>query len=121
MGAVDLEGYEVVAINPRHPAHIDVRDDATHQLESGICGIVRGRLILLAALVVALDNIGVASADHALDLAEEIVEHVAPVADHVQDDAAAVLLAIVPGRPLRFLPIALEHPISELATDREHA
>src|SRR6185312_13756262 len=66
-------------------------------------------------------DIGCAEAGDALDLAEEIVEDVAPVADHVEDDAAAVLAAIVPRRPLRLLPTALEHPIAELAAYREHA
>ena len=61
------------------------------------------------------------SAAHALDLAEQIVEHVAPVADHVQNNAAAVLAAVIPRRPLRLLPAALEHPIAELAAHREHA
>ena len=56
-----------------------------------------------------------------MHLAEQVVEHVAPVADHVEDHAAAVLGAVVPGRPLRRLPVALEHPVAELAAHREHA
>src|SRR5215510_7665444 len=43
------------------------------------------------------------------------------MAEHVEDDAAAVLLAVVPRRPLRRLPVALEHPIAELAAHRESA
>ena len=48
--------------------------------------------------------------------------HVAPVAEHVEDDAAAVALAVVPRRALRRdAPVALEHPVAELAAHREHA
>src|SRR6202043_271059 len=75
---------------------------------------------LLALLVKPLRNIRGAEAAHAFDLAKEIVEHVAPVADHIQNDAAAVLFAIIPRRPLRFLPAAFEHPVAELAAHREH-
>src|SRR5215472_10429408 len=43
------------------------------------------------------------------------------MAEHVEDDAAAILLAVVPRWPLRRLPVALEHPIAELAAHREDA
>src|SRR5207344_2911311 len=102
-------------------AHVDMRDHAALEAEGGVGGIIRGCLVLLAVLAEPLRNIRGAGAAHALDLAEEIVEHVAPVADHVEDDAAAVLAAIIPRRALRFLPAALEHPVAELAAHREHA
>src|SRR5690606_25653906 len=38
-----------------------------------------------------------------------------------EDDAAAIGLAVVPGGALRRLPVALEHPVSELAAHREDA
>ncbi len=43
------------------------------------------------------------------------------MAEHVEDDAAALGFAVVPGRPLRGLPVALEHPVAEIALDREDA
>ena len=43
------------------------------------------------------------------------------MANHVENDAAAVFGAIIPRRPLRFLPISFEDPIAELAAHREHA
>ena len=61
-----------------------------------------------------------AEAAYRLHLAEQVIEHVAPVAEHVEDDPPAVLRAIVPRRPLRRLPVALEHPVAELAPDRQH-
>jgi hypothetical protein len=62
-----------------------------------------------------------AEAEHALHVAEQIVEHVAPVAQHVEDDAAALGALVVPGRSLRGLPVALEHPVAEVALDRQDA
>ena len=50
-----------------------------------------------------------------------MIEHVAPVTEHVDDDAAVVLLAIVPRWTLRRLPIAFEHPIAEFAAHTEDA
>jgi hypothetical protein len=44
--------------------------------------------------------VGGAEATDALDVAEQVVDDVAPVAEHVDDDAAAVLLAVVPARAL---------------------
>ena len=52
--------------------------------------------------------------------AEHVVEHVAPVGEHVDDDPAAVLGAVVPRRPLR-LRVALEDPVAELAAHGEDA
>src|SRR5262249_17678273 len=95
--------------------------DAVRELERSISGVVHIGLVGLAVLVPALGNVGGAEAGHAFHLAEQIVEHVAPMAEHVEDDAAAVLLAIIPGRPLRRLPVALEHPVAELAAHREDA
>ena len=73
-----------------------MRDHAALELEGGVGRIVRGRLVFLALLVPALGDVGGAEAGHAFDLAEQIVEHIAPVADHIEDDAAAVLAAIIP-------------------------
>ena len=56
-----------------------------------------------------------ADARDALHAVEQMVEHVAPMTQHVDDDAAIVLLAIVPRRALRRLPVAFEDPITELA------
>src|SRR5579872_5408471 len=121
MRAVDLESDEVVAVDPRHPAHVDVCDHAALEAERRVSRIVGGRLVFLVLLVPALGNVSVADADHAFDLTKEIVEHVAPVADHVENDAPAVFRAVIPRWPLRFLPVALEHPVTELAAHRQHA
>lgn len=54
-----------------------------------------------------------------LDLAEQLVEYVLPVREHVDDDAAAVLGPVVPGRALGLLPVAFEDPVAELAAHGE--
>ena len=41
------------------------------------------------------------------------------MANHVEDDAAAVFAPIVPRRPLNRLQVALEHPVAELDSHRE--
>jgi hypothetical protein len=56
-----------------------------------------------------------------LDGAEEVLQHVVPVREHVDDDPAAVFGAVIPARPLRGLPVPLEHPVAELAAHREDA
>src|SRR5215831_199555 len=94
---------------------------STFELEGGIGGVVDVGLVSLAVLVPALGNMGRAQTGHALHLTKEIVEHVAPVAEHVEDDAAALVLLVVPRGALRRLPVTLEHPIAELAAHGEEA
>ena len=43
------------------------------------------------------------------------------MAQHIEDDAAAFIFAVIPRWPLRGLQIALKHPIAEFTTDREYA
>ena len=116
-----MERHQVVAAHPRAPRHVDMRDHAALELERRIGGVVDVVLVGLAVLVPALRDMRRAEARHALDIAEQVVEHVAPVAHHVEDDAAALGLLVVPRRPLRRLPVALEHPVAELAAHREDA
>src|ERR1017187_5436838 len=94
-----------------------MRDDAALQLESRIGGIVGGRLVGVAVFIPTSRNMGRAHARYRLHRAEDVIQDIAPVAQHVDDDAAAVFLAIVPRRPLAGDGIAFEHPVAELATD----
>ena len=119
--AVDMKGDEVIAMHARRPGRVDLRDDAAFQLERRIGRIIGIRMIASAALIDARIDVSRPAAADRLDLAEQIVEHVPPVRQHVENDAPAVRLAIVPGRALRGLKVALEHPIAELAPHREDA
>ena len=99
-----------------------MRDHAALELERRVGGIVGVGLVGLAVLVDAARNVRRAEAAHRLHVAEQVVEHVAPVAQHIEDDAAALGLLVVPARTLRRLaPVALEHPVAELAAHGEHA
>ena len=121
MGAVDLEDHQIVFAHAGAPGAVDLRDDAARELEDRIGGVVGIGDVAAGLLVDPLRDVVGAQAEHAPDVAEQVVEHVAPVAEHVQDDATAVRLPVVPGRALRGLPVALEHPVAEVALDREDA
>src|SRR3954466_6062774 len=96
-------------------------DHAALELEGRIGRIVDIRLVGPAVLSDAFGDMRGAQAAHRLDLAEQVVEHVAPVAEHIEDDAAALGRLVVPARALGLLPVALEHPVAELAADGEEA
>ncbi len=66
-------------------------------------------------------NVSRAAAADRRNPPKEIVEHIAPVRQHVEDDTAAIGLAVVPGRALRGLQVAFEHPVAELAAHRQNA
>ena len=119
MRAVDLERHQVVAAHAHGPRTVDMRDHAALQLESGVGRIVGGGPVLPAVFVPAHGNVRRAHAADAFHLAKQVIEHVAPVAEHVENDAAAAFLAVVPARALRRLPVALEHPVAELAAQRQ--
>src|SRR5262245_19804708 len=97
-------------------------DDTAFELERRVSGIVGIGLVRFAVLVDALGNVRSAEAAYGLHFPEQVVEHVTPMAEHIQNNAAVLGPAIVPARPLRRLaPVALEHSIAELAAYREHA
>ncbi len=88
MRAVDMEGDEIVAPHARRPTRIDVRDHAALELERRVGGIVGVGLVSLAVLIDTARDVRCAEAAHGLHLAEQVVEHVAPVTQHIEDDAA---------------------------------
>ena len=96
-------------------------DDAALQFESGVGGVLDIGVVALARLVPAFGDVDGAVAAHCPDRRDGVVEHIAPVAQHIEDDAAALGLPVVPRRPLGFLPVALEHPVAELAAHRKDA
>src|SRR5258708_20125253 len=96
-----------------------MRAPPAREPERGVRRVVGGGLVLLAALVPSVGNVRRPQAAHGLYFAEEIVKHITPVTQHVEDDAAAVLPAVIPRRALRGLAVALEHPVAELAAHRQ--
>src|ERR1022692_2574511 len=116
--SIDVKSGEIVATHARLPGAVDLGDHASvraGELEGRVCGVVRGRIVFASLLVPALRDMRRADTRNASNFAPEIIEHVAPVAEHVDDDSAVIFLAIVPRRALRGLPVAFEHPIPEFA------
>src|ERR1043166_741744 len=109
--AVDLQRQQIVAPHAHTPRGVEVRDDAAVQLERRIRGIVGGAIVRFPSFVPALRNVRSAEARDGLDLVEQIVEHIPEMTEHVDDDATAVLLAIVPRRTLSSDCVAFEYPI----------
>ena len=119
MRAIHVEGDEVVAADPGGPGGVDLRDDPALQLERRVGRVVGVGLVGVALLVVAHRDVCGAEAGHGLRFAEEVVEQVAPVAEDIEDNAAAVGFLVVPGRALGRLQVTFEHPIAEFAAHRE--
>ena len=97
---VHLQRQQVVAPHPHRPRGVELRDHAAFQFKGRVGCVVRGAWVWLPLFVEAFLHVRGPIARDRLDAAEEVVEHVAPVAEHVHDDAAIVFLAVVPARPL---------------------
>ncbi len=91
------------------------------ELEDAVRRVVGGGHVGVALLVPALRDVGDGLGHHGLDGAEQVLQHVVPVAEHVEHHAAAVLGAVVPARALGGDDVTLEHPVAELAADRQDA
>ena len=63
---------------------------------------------------------GGSQAGEGFDFSEEILDHVLPMAEHIDDDSAVVFLTVVPGGALEFLEFSGKHPVSELSPDGEN-
>src|SRR6185312_12731423 len=83
--------------------------------ECAVGCVVSRRDVTRTLLVHPLGNGCRSEALHRAHAAERVVQHITPVAEHVENNAAVVLFAIVPRRPLRGLPVALEDPVTELS------
>src|SRR5690606_17244763 len=95
-GAVYLQGEQVVPSYTDRPRRIKLCNDATLQFECGIRRVIRSALVWLALLIDPLRNVGCAEAGNCFDISEYIVEQVTPVTEHVHNNAAVILLSIVP-------------------------
>ena len=80
MRAVDVQRQQVVAPHARRPRHVELRDHASVELECRVGRIVGRRLVRFPGFIPALWNVRGAQAGHASDFAEQVVDHVAPVA-----------------------------------------
>src|ERR1039458_7640298 len=114
-GSIDVEVEELIAINARYPGGVDLREDTALQLEHAVGRVICGALVGIACFINALWNVRRTCAANRLDVAKGVVENVAPVAKHVEDDSAVVFFSVVPRGTLRGLPVAFEDPVTELS------
>ena len=112
LGAVDLEREQVVAPHPRRPGRQDGADRAVFQLDQGRGIVLDVDVVARAALVDPLRRRRRHRGDDAPHRPERVLDHVAPVRIHVEDEPAAVLLAVVPARPLARPPRCRRTPTS---------
>src|SRR5262249_5350618 len=122
MRAVDLKRDQVVAADTHAPGRIHVRDHTILKHECSVGRIICIRIVGFSVLIYTLRDVSGAKAAYRPHPAEQIAEHIAPVAEHIEDDAATLALATVPAQPLsRLTPISSEPPVSEFSPNREHA
>src|SRR5690349_8891413 len=95
-------------------------DHSAGKLECSVCGIVGGAGVWFSCFIDPFFDVGGSKTRYCLYIAEEVIEDVAPMAKHIQNHAAAILFAIIPGRSLRRHGIALENPIPEFAAHRKN-
>src|SRR5579885_1646095 len=113
--AIDLQGEQFITIHAHAPGRVKVCDNSSLQFESGIRSIVGGAGIGDPTLIHPLRDMRRAQTGNRAHRAKKIGEHIFPVAEHVKNDAASLLLAIIPGGTLGGLPVSLENPVAELA------
>ena len=119
-GAIHLQHEQLVPVDADGPRRVDLRDDAARELERRI-GRVFGRTrIRVPALVDTLGNMRCAHTGDGAHRSNDLVEHVAPVAEHIDDDAATFLAFVVPGGALEWLHV-LEHPVAEFTAHGQDA
>ena len=116
---IHLDSEEVVTAHAGDPGGVEVGYNAALEFECGIRGVIGRAAIGFTLLVDALSDVRRAIATQGLGFAEEVLEDILPVAEHVHDDAAVVLLAVVPAWTLRRDGVALEDPVAELPADTE--
>src|SRR5690349_2853896 len=88
-------------------------------LKSGIGCIVGAGFVGPTRFIAALGNVSGTEAGYGEHAAKDIVEHVAPMAQHVENNAAAELGPVVPGWPLCGLQVALKYPVAKFAPHRQ--
>src|SRR5215472_8633121 len=117
---VDLDLQQIVALDPARPGRADLRQDPTRQLEYRKSRIFDADLVTSAALVPSPGDRGRMAARDGFDLAEQTIEDVAPVGEHIEDQPAPRLLAVIPTWSLRRVELAVEHPPAKIQSHRQH-
>ena len=95
--------------------------DSAFQLKRGIGGVIGTDVVRPAGFIPPARNMSSACARHRLNLPEQIIQNIPPVAQHVENNAAAVFFAVIPGGSLSGNCVTFEHPVSELAANGKYS
>src|SRR5258708_39002061 len=94
--AVHLQAEEFIAVDAKRPGGVDLRDDTAVELKCTVGRVVCCALIGFSLLVYPLGDRRATKTLHRAHPAEGVVQNIAPMAEHIHDDAAIILLTIVP-------------------------
>src|SRR5207237_12914 len=109
-GPVDLDLQEIVALDAARPGRADLRQNAARQLEYREGRILDIDTVRVAGLVATLGQCRDEAARDGFDFAQQAIENVAPMREHIEDQPAAAGLAInsssaaAPGKACRRIP-----------------
>ena len=94
-------------------------DDSILEFEGSVGGVIGCAIIWFPGLVPADRHVGAPDTGKALYLPKEILDYILPMAEHIDDDAAILLLPVVPGGPLQRFFFSGKYPVSKLAANGE--
>src|SRR5689334_1739766 len=117
--AVDLKEKRIVIARPGGPSVRERGHDPAIEGKERMHRILDIDVVAFAALVDAAWGRRAKLADDALHRRTEALQHVAPVGHHIEHQATAVALAVIPARALAFLPLAIEDPGAGLDANGE--
>ncbi len=117
---VHLHLEELTPVHPDRPGRVDRGHHPAGELQQRVGRVVGGDVVRRGRLVPAPRDEPRLPRVHRGDRAEQVLQQVPPVREHVQHDPAAIGRTVVPGRPLRGDLVALEHPVAELQPHRQH-
>ena len=100
IGPIDLQGQQIVTLHSDAPGRVEVADHPVLQLERCVGRVVGRALVRFTVLVPTLGQVGGSQAGEGFDFSKKILDHVLPMAEHVDDDSAVVFLTVVPRRAL---------------------
>src|ERR1700722_18982058 len=119
--SIDLQTQKFVAINPDAPRGVHLGNYSAVQFKNRVGSVVCRCLIAGAIFIHPARNMGAAQGADRAHRSEKIVEDIAPVTKHVDNDTASIFLPIIPGGALRRLPVSLKNPITKLSANRKEA
>src|ERR1700722_11286532 len=94
---IHLQSQQLVTIDPYTPRGVHLGNDSAVQFENRVGSIVGCRGIAVATFIDPMWNMGSAHGTDGANRPEKVVEDIAPVTEHIDDDPAPIFLPVVPG------------------------